>query len=289
MTYSEIYREGVSVLKDAGIADAETDARLLFEFVFNTDRYELSAHPDKEADELLYKNYVNLIRERYQRVPLQHITGNQMFMGIDFYVNQDVLIPRQDTENLVETVLPHVHDGMKILDLCTGSGCIVISLLSYTNDTSGTGCDISEKALEVARKNAESNAKRLEGRRLDFKQGDLYEALDKSEDEKYDIIVSNPPYIRSKDIKTLEPEVKEHDPMLALDGGEDGLIFYKRILEGMPRYLKKGGRIFMEIGFDQGEDVKKLFEEAGLNEVEVIKDYSGNDRIVAGVRPILKG
>ena len=305
MTISELIDEGVTILTDAGITDARMDAGLLFEYLFKVDRYVISAHPEKEMSEDDHISYVNLIKERAKRIPLQHLTGMTGFMGLEFYVNQNVLIPRADTENLVETVLPYIHDGMSILDLCTGSGCIIISLLAYSNDTRGVGTDISKKALEVAVKNADFNKDRLEGRFLEFYQGDLYEALKNTgsesgiesstengtengaENYKYDIIVSNPPYIKTKDIEELEAEVKDHDPFIALDGGEDGLTFYRRILEGINGHLKKGGRLFVEIGYDQGEKVSSLFKEAGLIEVEVHKDYSKNDRVVSGTRPLL--
>ena len=297
MTISELIDEGVTILTDAGITDARMDAGLLFEYLFKVDRYVISAHPEKEMSEDDHISYVNLIKERAKRIPLQHLTGMTGFMGLEFYVNQSVLIPRADTENLVETVLPYIHDGMSILDLCTGSGCIIISLLAYSNDTRGVGTDISKEALEVAVKNADFNRERLEGRFLELYQGDLYEALKNpgsesgtengAENYKYDIIVSNPPYIKTKDIEELEAEVKDHDPFIALDGGEDGLTFYRRILEGINDHLKKGGRLFVEIGYDQGEKVSALFKEAGLIEVEVHKDYSKNDRVVSGTRPLL--
>ena len=293
MTISELIDEGVTILTDAGITDARMDAGLLFEYLFKVDRYVISAHPEKEMSEDDHISYVNLIKERANRIPLQHLTGMTGFMGLEFYVNQNVLIPRADTENLVETVLPYIHDGMSILDLCTGSGCIIISLLAYSNDTRGVGTDISKEALEVAVKNADFNKERLEGRFLEFYQGDIYEALKNTgtengtENFKYDIIVSNPPYIKTKDIEELEAEVKDHDPFIALDGGEDGLTFYRRILEGINGHLKKGGRLFVEIGYDQGEKVSALFKEAGLIEVEVHKDYSKNDRVVSGTRPLL--
>lgn len=280
MKYRELYLTGVKKLEEAGIGEASLDARLLLEYVCDTDRNTLLVHPDMEVTDERTESYVNCINIRAKRVPLQHITGTQCFMGLDFYVNQNVLVPRQDTEVLVEEVMPHVHDGMSILDVCTGSGCILISLLQYSNDCKGIGIDLSEKALAVAKKNA---GKILAEKDLcvDFLQGDLFEALSGRE-EKYDIIVSNPPYIPTAVIDELEPEVKLHDPMMALDGKEDGLYFYRKIVAEAGKYLPRGGKLFFEIGYDQGEAVSNLLKDAGYTDIEIKKDYTGLDRVVFG-------
>lgn len=282
MKYREIYETGVTRLKEAGIKEAQLDARLLLEHVCNTDRNTLLAHPDHMVTEEQEKSYVNYLAEREKRVPLQHIIGYQEFMGLKFYVNQHVLIPRQDTENLVEEVMPHVHDGMRILDLCTGSGCILISLLQYSNDCIGVGTDISKEALEVAVKNGEAILKEKEGKvyeQLRFIESDLFEKLPP---QKFDLIVSNPPYIKTDVIDTLEPEVASFDPLLALDGGGDGLDFYRRIAKEAGNFLIRGGMLFLEIGYDQGEAVAGLLEEAGFVDIEIRKDYGGLDRVVWG-------
>lgn len=309
MRYRELYLYGVKQLEEAGIAEAKLDARLLLEYVCGTDRNTLLAHPEFLVEKEWEKSYVNQIKNRAKRIPLQHITGTQEFMGLRFYVNQDVLIPRQDTEILVEEVMPHVHDGMSILDICTGSGCILISLLQYSNDCKGVGVDLSEKALETAKRNAEE----ILGKRgmqvfmgnafpvrneIHFLQGDLLKPLEaallcKSENEsadnersmgkiKFDIIVSNPPYIPTKIIAGLEPEVALHEPFIALDGGEDGLSFYRRIIRDVPRYLTRGGKLFFETGHDQGEAVSRLLEDAGFVDIEIKKDYAGLNRVVFG-------
>lgn len=280
MRYRELYQLGVERLEQAGIKEAALDARLLLEYTCGTDRNTLLVHPDMDVPEKQEKDYVNYIETREKRVPLQHITRTQCFMGIDFYVNQDVLIPRQDTEVLVEEVMPHVHDGMRILDVCTGSGCILISLLKYSNDCEGVGVELSEKALDVARKNAESilGEKNMS---LSFYQGDLFEALGEGI-QKFDIIVSNPPYIPTEDIKDLEPEVAKYDPLMALDGMEDGFFFYRRIIAEAGKYLVRGGKLFFEIGYNQGEAVSKLMENAGFAYIEIKKDYAGLDRVVCG-------
>ncbi len=273
MNYRAAYEKGKGTLAAVGIREAELDARLLLEFVCDTDRNTLLVHGDRELSSEEEQGYLEMIEKRCRRIPLQHLTGVQDFMGLDFAVNEHVLIPRQDTEILVEEVLQNLHDGMHILDMCTGSGCILISLLHYTNDCTGVGADISERALQVAKKNAE----RLESNAI-FVQSDLFQNMEGL----FDVIVSNPPYISDRVVETLMPEVKEHEPRLALAGGEDGLDFYREIVKKSKEYLKKGGMLFFEIGYDQGQAVSELMEEAGFLEVQVKKDYAGLDRVVYG-------
>lgn len=276
MIYRDVYEKGCSVLAAAGIEEAALDARLLLEYVCGTNRNDLLVHRDRPVEQEQSELYFRYIGEREKRIPLQHITGVQEFMGLTFKVNEHVLIPRQDTEILVEEVLRDLHDGMRILDMCTGSGCILISLLHYSNGCVGVGADISEKALAVAKENAE---KILASADVSFCQSDLFENLT----GKYDVIVSNPPYIRSDVIPTLMPEVKDHEPMQALDGTADGLYFYRRIVEESREYLVRGGRLYFEIGHDQGEQVSELLRSTGFREIEVVKDYAGLDRVVAGI------
>lgn len=279
MKYGVLYQTGKEILVKAGVTEAELNARLLLETVCNTNRNDLLVHADKEIREEQQKKYLVWIRKRAEHIPLQYLTGMQEFMGLEFLVNENVLIPRQDTEILVEEVLRNLHDGSRILDLCTGSGCILISLLNYSNDCQGVGVDISGEALSVARENA---AKLLADKQDDtsilFLQGDLFENVDGY----FDILVSNPPYIRTGDIPDLMKEVREHEPLLALDGSPDGLLFYRRILAGCGMHLKNGSALYFEIGCDQGEDVKALMEEAGFRNVEIVKDFSGLDRVVYG-------
>lgn len=274
MTYREVYGFGADRLKQAGIEEAKLDARLLLEYVCGTNRNDLLAHGDREVSAEEYDRYVDYIERRGCRIPLQHLTGVQEFMGLEFAVNEHVLIPRQDTEILVEEVMKNLHDGMRILDMCTGSGCILLSLLKYSNDCIGIGADISEKALETAYRNREALNLSAE-----FVQSDLFEAVE----GKFDIIVSNPPYIRTEVIDTLMEEVQKHEPYIALDGKEDGLFFYKKIIASAPKYLYQGGRIYFEIGYDQGEQVSELLSQAGFKEIQVVKDYAGLDRVVCAV------
>ncbi|MDE5907242.1 MAG: peptide chain release factor N(5)-glutamine methyltransferase [Lachnospiraceae bacterium] len=274
MEYRKLYDLGVSRLKEAGIEEAALDARLLLEEICGTDRNDLLVHGESLVTENQSEQYRKYVDLRRKHIPLQHILGYQEFMGMKFKVTPDVLIPRQDTETLVEEVMRNLHDGMRILDMCTGSGCILLSLLRYSNDCVGTGCDLSEAALQVARENAQALLLEAE-----FIQSDLFEKVH----GKYEMIVSNPPYIPSKVIPTLMEEVREHDPLMALDGKEDGLYFYREIIKGAERYLYPGGMLFFEIGCSQAEDVSRYLKEAGYKEVTVCRDLAGLDRVVSGV------
>ncbi len=285
MKVKDLKKDIKKKLEEAKVQDAETEVRLLLKTYANISEADLYADPELEVtSETVLKTLDDAVGKRCSRIPLQHILGKTCFMGFDFNTPPGALIPRPDTEILVEEVLRDYHDGTKILDLCTGTGCIIISLMALTGDCRGTGTDISDDALSVAEENADlilGDKKQF----LELKKGDLYEALD--EGVLYDIIVSNPPYIKSSDIDSLMPEVKDHDPVIALDGGLDGLDFYRRIINGARSHMIKGGEIFLEIGYDQASDVTGLLEENGFKYIEVIKDYSGNDRVVRAVSPVL--
>lgn len=291
-TYGEVYAEGRACLTEAGIDEAALDARLLLEYVCGTDRSTLLAHEDRAVSEEECRRFRELIGKRAARVPLQHLTGEQDFMGLTFLVNKDVLVPRQDTEVLAEEVMKNLHDGMRILDLCTGSGCILLSLLHYSNNCQGVGVDLSAGALAVA----DENYRRLRADRPEmdarFLEGDLFAAFadhkrsgaeeEAGSGEKFDIIVSNPPYIETDVIGTLMPEVREHEPRMALDGGPDGLIFYRRIAREAGNFLDGGGKLFFEIGCGQADCVRKIMEAAGFDEIQVVKDFAGLDRVAYG-------
>lgn len=276
MTLKEAYEYGQEKLQKAEIDDAVLDAWYLLEHVTGTSRAMYFLDMNKPLSSEQEKQYCEYVATRARHIPLQHITGVQEFMGLEFCVNEHVLVPRQDTEVLVESVLDVLQSGMEVLDMCTGSGCILISLLKLCGfvDVSGVGTDISEEALKVAIRNAEKL-----GVDAQFLHSDLFEKVDGM----YDVIVSNPPYIRTAVIEELKEEVKFHDPFLALDGKEDGLYFYRRIVEESPKYLKKGGKLYFEIGHDQGEEVSKLMRDAGFTDVAVKKDLAGLDRVVFGV------
>ena len=277
-SYDELRITGVNILTGEGIADAATDALLLLEHVTGLDRNGLLLHGREAVPEDKRDEYLELIGKRAAHIPLQHITGHQEFMGLDFAVNEHVLVPRQDTECLVEEAMLYTEDGMKVLDVCTGSGCIIISLAKYKNGLEAVGCDISGEALRLAGDNALSN-----GVDVSFALSDLYEAVE----GRFDVIVSNPPYIRTGVIEGLMEEVRDHEPRIALDGGEDGLDYYRRLIDGADDHLVPGGMLLFEIGFDQGADVSRLMEEHGYKDVAVVKDLAGNDRVVRGRKPIL--
>ena len=274
MTYREGLAAGEKILGKAGIADAKTDTWFLMEMACKIDRNFYYMHMMEDMTEEQAKQYQLLIKKRAERAPLQYITGEQEFMGLTFTVNSNVLIPRQDTETLVEEALKAAKPGMNILDMCTGSGCVLISILKNV-DAKGIGYDISKQALNVAKENAKRNHVVCE-----FERSDLFENVDGT----YDIIVSNPPYIPTEVIHTLMPEVKEFEPMEALDGMEDGLHFYRRIVREAKEHLAKGGYLMLEIGHDQGASVSEMLEYGGYAEVRVIKDLARNDRVVIGKR-----
>lgn len=282
MNYRDCYEKGRTILRTAGIEEADWDARLLLEHICGTGRNDLLVHGDRLVEAEKEAEYFKLLEKRRQRIPLQQITGVQEFMGLTFQVNEYVLIPRQDTEILVEEVLKNLPVGAHILDMCTGSGCILLSLLKYGRSCTGVGVDISEEALKVANRNGErllGADEALQGKEVfSFIQGNLFERVN----GKYEIIVSNPPYIRSDVILTLMPEVREHEPLLALDGAEDGLFFYRKIVDESRDYLTDGGRLYFEIGYDQAEEVCGLMRSAGFAEIKVVKDYAGLDRVVYG-------
>lgn len=278
MTYRECYEWGRLVLDQAQVAEARLEARLLLEYACHVDRSGLILRAEETPEESGLSAYRELIRRRAERIPLQHLTGVQNFMGLDFKVNEHVLVPRQDTEVLVEEALAWLQEGMRILDMCTGSGCILLSLLHYRKGCKGVGADFSGEALTVAGE----NAARLLGDQTECAQL-LYSDLFERVEGKFDLIVSNPPYIASGVISALMPEVRDHEPRMALDGGEDGLCFYRRIVEESREYLKRDGRLYLEIGYDQAGAVSELMKKSRFTEIHVVKDLAGLDRVVYGV------
>lgn len=272
MTLEEVLKQGEERLSMAGIEEAKLSAWYLFSHCFEMPRSQYFLMQNELASPEKKAFYEQLLEKREKRIPLEHIIGETEFMGLPFYVNEHVLIPRQDTECLVEEVLK-VSEGKEVLDLCAGSGCIGISLSVLGSCKAVTLSDISKEALAVAKRNVERN-----GAEATLLHSDLFENIQGV----YDIIVSNPPYIPTADIKTLMPEVRDFEPMGALDGKEDGLFFYREIVKNCIPHLREHGSIHFEIGYDQGEAVKKLLEEAGFSKVEIKKDLVGLDRIVQG-------
>jgi release factor glutamine methyltransferase len=297
MTCKEAYRKATDILQNVGIEEAAVDTMLLLERFCGLTRSDVLAFGEREIPEEQFCSFMTAIERRKLRIPLQLITGVQEFMGLDFLVSGKVLIPRIDTEFITEEVLKWLSDGMKILDLCTGSGCILISLLHYSNDCKGVGMDISPDALDLASTNADRLLK--SGDKVSWVCCDLFQEWDEALAEsvtniadtsinsdrylKFDRIVSNPPYIPTAAITELMPEVCLHEPHTALDGGADGLDFYRRITTTAGRYLEQEGMLFLEIGHDQGESVRRLLIEGYYQDVEILKDYSGCDRVAMGI------
>lgn len=273
MTLREAWNLGKKRLTAAEVPDADLDAWYLLEWCTGVSRSHYLAYPDEIISHDQEEQYRASLVKRERRIPLQQITGEQEFMGLSFYVNEHVLIPRQDTEILVEETARFLKDGMQFLDLCTGSGCILLSLLHLKPGVEGTGADLSPEALKVAEKNRE----RL-GAKAALIQSDLFDKIEGA----FDVIVSNPPYIKRAEIETLMDEVRLHEPYMALDGHEDGLYFYRKIAEKAPKYLRAGGGLFLEIGCDQGACVAELLRQQGFADVKVVKDLAGLDRVVEG-------
>ena len=277
MTIREVLINIRERLQNAGIEDFEYESWAFLDWKLHIDRAEFYMNPNGEVKEELLAELESVLKQREQRVPLQYLMGECEFMGYDFYVDERVLIPRQDTETLVEEALKVVKPGMKVLDLCTGSGCIIVSIVHNIPEVEGTATDISKQALLVAKENAKLNQVSVT-----FERSDLFDNVTGT----YDVIVSNPPYIRTGEVVKLMPEVQEFEPMEALDGKEDGLYFYRKIIKECKAYLKPGGHILFEIGYDQGEAVSGLLKEAGFKNVTVIKDLAHNDRVVTGMEDI---
>ena len=273
MTYREAVGIGEKILTEAGIMDVKTDAWMLLEMTAKIDRNFYYMHMNDEITQEQLTEYESVLKKRAEHIPLQYIIGETEFMGLPFKVNSNVLIPRQDTETLVEEVLKVAKPGMKVLDMCTGSGCIIISILHHGKELEGYASDISRHAINVAKENAKFNQVAVS-----FETGDLFDHIKGT----YDIIVSNPPYIRTEEIAKLMPEVQNFEPFNALDGKEDGLFFYRRIVEQAGDYLNQAGYLLFEIGHDQGEAVSELMVQAGFKDVRVVKDLAGNDRVVTG-------
>ena len=274
MTIKQAITKGMIMLKSNNVESPKLKARLLLQYVLDKPRQYIIVYDNKEIDKQQQWQYFVNIEKLTKGIPLQHITHRQEFMKMDFFVDENVLIPRSDTEILVEEVIKiaQKYNSPRILDLCTGSGAIAISLKKFVPNADITAVDISEKALEIAQKNAE----KLEAK-INFVKSDLFDKLD---NKKFDIIVSNPPHIRKDEIKKLSEEVQK-EPKIALDGGEDGLDFYRIIAEQAINYLKTGSFLCFEIGYNQKNDVIKIIEdEQNYKNTYCKKDLYGNDRII---------
>ena len=273
MTYLQMLEEGCGRLLEASIEEARQDATLLLLEVSGFSRADLFLEGQEQMPAEKEEDFRRLLARRVQHEPLQYLIGEQDFCGLPFSVRKGVLIPRPETELLEEAVF-RSSEGKKVLDLCTGSGCIAITVARLGKPALVAASDLSADALKLAQENAAKN-----NAEVTFFCGDLFASVC----GRYDIIVSNPPYIRSDVIATLMPEVREYEPRLALDGSEDGLVFYRRIVNEAPDYLEQNGRLMFEIGHDQGKAVAELMRQRGFEDIEVRKDYAGLDRMVFGV------
>lgn len=276
ISYNNALKEAITYLEQENIMDAKIDAWYLLEYITGFSRVDFLLRGNEDMSDQEYQKLRELTAKRAAHVPLQHLIGTTEFMGLSFYVNEHVLIPRQETELLVEEVLK-VCNGRTVLDMCTGSGCIIISLATLGNVKEAYAVDLSNEALAVASKNAT-----LHNANITFIQSDMFKDIKNNNNinTKFDIIVSNPPYIKTEDIKDLMQEVKEYEPYMALDGDEDGLKFYRIIANEAGNYLNEGGYLFLEIGYNQGEDVKQLLSERNFTNIKLLKDYAGLDRII---------
>ena len=292
-TLNGLLKNGQKILEQSGIREAGLDAWLLLEYITGKSRAYYFAQGDEGVTEETACRYQELIRKRAEHIPLQHLTHQAFFMGYEFYVNEDVLVPRQDTETLMEAALELLkgNKAPRILDMCTGSGCIITSLMLEVPEASGTGVDLSEKALEVAIRNARElgTADRTKFVKSDLFSAEYFSKKDNAEKVTgYDMLISNPPYIPSGEIEGLMEEVRLHDPRMALDGMEDGLYFYREITRQAMDHIRPGGWLLYEIGCEQGKDVKELLEKEGFIKTEIRQDLCGLDRVVLGQRPLLQ-
>ena len=275
-TYASALRYGKKYLADRQIENSGGDAWYLMEYVWGIDRNYYFLHSDDIIEQKDEERYRDLLQKRGSHIPLQHLTGTCDFMGLTFQVNDQVLIPRQDTETLVESALSRLKEGDRALDLCTGSGCIILSLEKLGPGIRGLGADICAAALAGAKRSRDSL-----GVAADFCIGGLFEGIEGV----FDLIVSNPPYIASGKIPGLMEEVRGVEPLLARDGGADGLDFYRRIVKDARDFLKPGGWLGLEIGYDQREAVEELLRRQGFTKTETLQDLAGLDRSVWAENP----
>lgn len=276
MKIEELLREGKKVLEKNNIEEASIISRSLLQYVLKIDRNKLVINKDEEVENNKENEYIGYIKEVAAGKPVQYITNKQEFMGLSFFVDENVLIPQPDTEILVEEAIKYanqIKENVEILDMCTGSGCIGVALAKHVKNAKVTLVDISTKALEVAKKNAKENEVK---EKVNFIQSDMFENIK----SKFDVIVSNPPYIKTKVINELDLQV-QNEPKLALDGGENGLKFYEILISEAPKYLKENGKIFLEIGYDQKKEVEELARNSKFyKEIETVKDLANNDRVI---------
>lgn len=275
MKILELYKNSSKELEQNGILTSKLDVKILLSYLLNIDSKELIMYFNQHIEQKFINSFNQLLKRRLNREPIANIVNKKSFWSYDFFVNENVLTPRNDSEILIEAVLSNynnMQEELKILDLGTGSGCLILSLLKMYKNASGLAVDISEKALKVARQNAEN----LKINNIKFLKNNWNDNIE----EKFDIIISNPPYIPTKEIKELEPEVNKFNPLLALDGGEDGLNCYRYLAKSLEKNLKENTKIFLEIGKNQEKDIEKIFNENGYELLKMYKDLAEINRIL---------
>jgi len=274
MDISEALKSAAKTLQTSGVAEAVREAKSLLAFALNANQTFLIAHTEYELSIEEEKRFRDFITRRARREPFQYIVGKQEFYNLDFAVTKDVLIPRPETELIVAAAIEITKDNARFCEVGIGSGCISISILHAVKTASAIGLDISEKALKVARENAETH---LVAERLELKSSDVFKNL---QNEKFDLIVSNPPYIPVEDVKTLQAEVRDYEPPAALTDGADGLSIVRKIIVGAPIFLKAGGFLLMEIGINQEVGVREMFDKTVWREIEILPDLQNIPRTV---------
>lgn len=275
MRLLELYKDSTKKLEQEGILTSKLDVKILLSFLLDIDSKELIMYFNQHIDRKFINNFEQLLKRRLNREPIANIVNKKSFWSYDFFVNENVLTPRSDSEILIEAVLSNYDDmneELNILDLGTGSGCLILSLLKIYKNANGLAVDISDKALKVAKQNAEN----LKINNIKFLKNNWNDNIE----ERFDIIISNPPYIPTKEIKELEPEVNKFNPLLALDGGEDGLNCYRYLAKSLDKNLKENTKIFLEIGKNQEKDVEKIFNERGYKLLKMYKDLAEINRIL---------
>ena len=275
MKILELYKNSSKELEQQGILTSKLDVKILLSYLLNIDSKELIMYFNQHIEQKFINTFNHLLKRRLNREPIANIVNKKSFWSYDFFVNENVLTPRNDSEILIEAVLSNynnMQEELKILDLGTGSGCLILSLLKMYKNASGLAVDISDKALKVAKQNAEN----LKINNIKFLKNNWNDNIE----EKFDIIISNPPYIPTKEIKELEPEVNKFNPLLALDGGEDGLNCYRYLAKSLEKNLKENTKIFLEIGKNQEKDIEKIFNENGYELLKMYKDLAEINRIL---------
>lgn len=283
MVIGELIAKGMALIEGKEFSNPRLESILVLSQLLKVDKSYIYIHKDEEVEESIREKFIDIMKRRAQGKPLQYLLSEEEFMGLSFYLEEGVLIPRPDTEILVEFLIEYIkkNKSANVLDIGVGSGAISLSIAAYCPQTRVYGIDIEEIPIRVSNKNKE----RLKIENAFFYKGDLFEALeDNNLDETFHIIVSNPPYIKSADIEGLQVEVKSHEPLTALDGGEDGLDFYRRISQRASDYLVAAGMLIYEIGFDQGQEVVDILSREGFKNISILKDYQGHDRVVYGFK-----